>query len=380
MDLRDRGFMQQALALAESSLGLASPNPPVGCLIVRKDEVVGRGWHEYALRDHAEFRALIQAGAQARGATAYVTLEPCTHYGRTPPCAAALKEAGVQRVVLALADPNPNVSGAGIEWLRSAGITVDVGLLHEECARIIEPFACHATTGIPLVVCKAGMSLDGRIGTAGAPGGRVTSPAGLEFGQQQRLQLDAILVGVGTALADNPRLTYRGALPKARPLLTVVLDSSLRTPADARLFENASPPSVLIFCRTDAPAERRRKLEGRGAEIVSVSGGAGGLDLKEILGELGRRKILGLLVEGGSEVHWAFLSAELADKFLFIIAPLILGGVHAVPCVGGAGYEGAEDAPPFRIGRHFFAGPDLILEAYPKYSRSILSPWRCDQQ
>jgi diaminohydroxyphosphoribosylaminopyrimidine deaminase/5-amino-6-(5-phosphoribosylamino)uracil reductase len=380
MDPQDISFMREALSLAEDSLGLASPNPPVGCVIVREGEVVGKGWHEYAARDHAEVRALAQAGRQAHGATVYVTLEPCSHFGRTPPCASALKEAGVRRAVVAHVDPNPNVRGSGIEWLRSAGITVDVGLLHDESARVIEPFACHVTTGLPLVVCKAGMSLDGRISTARDPGGRITSEAGCDFGQQQRLQLDALLVGVGTVLADNPRLTYRGALRKERLLLTVVLDSLLRTPADALLFRNASPPCVLIFCRADAPAERRRELEASGAEIVSVSQGPGGLDLNEVLRELGRRRILGLLVEGGSEVHWSFLSAELADKFLFIIAPVVLGGIQAVPCVGGIGYACAGAAPPFRISRHFFAGPDLILETFPKYSRSILSPWRCGER
>lgn len=376
MDPRDLDFMREAIALAEKSLGLASPNPPVGCVIVQEGQVVGRGWHEYAARDHAEVRALAEAGMRARGGTAYVTLEPCSHFGRTPPCVDALRHAGIRRVVVSRMDPNPKVCGAGIDELRAAGVTVETGLLLEEGARIIEPFACHVTTGLPLVVCKAGMSLDGRISAAGDRGGRITSEAGRAFGQQQRLHLDALLVGIGTVLSDNPALTYRGDLPKAQPLITVVLDSSLRTPVQARLFENADPSRVLIFCGADAPAERREELEGRGAEIIRVPRAREGLDLREVLAVLGKRGILGLLVEGGSAVHWSFVSAQLADKFLFIIAPTVLGGVGAVPCVGGQGYPSAGDAPPFRIGRHFFAGPDLVLEAYPKYSRSILSPWR----
>ncbi|MBZ5495394.1 MAG: bifunctional diaminohydroxyphosphoribosylaminopyrimidine deaminase/5-amino-6-(5-phosphoribosylamino)uracil reductase RibD [Acidobacteriia bacterium] len=375
MNPQDRKFMRRALALAGKSLGLASPNPPVGCVIAQGDEVVGQGWHEYATRDHAEVRALAEAGIQARGSTAYVTLEPCVHYGRTPPCASALIAAGVRRVIVARVDPNPIVSGKGIGALRAADIDVELGLLQAEAGRNIEPFACHVTTGLPLVVGKVGMSLDGRIAAAGNPGARITSDEARKFGQQLRLQLDALLVGIGTILADDPQLTYRGKLPKARPLITVVLDSLLRTPPGARLFRSDPAPHVLIFCRPDAPLQRRRELEAAGAEIVPVEHGPEGLDLNRVLRELGERKVLGLLVEGGSEVHWSFLSARLVDKFQFIIAPMVLGGRQAVPSVGGAGYPSAGEAPRFRISRSLQAGPDLILEAYPSYSRSILSPW-----
>jgi diaminohydroxyphosphoribosylaminopyrimidine deaminase/5-amino-6-(5-phosphoribosylamino)uracil reductase len=376
MDSHDHKFMRQAMALAEKSLGLASPNPPVGCVIVQVDEVVGRGWHEYSARDHAEVRALAEAESRARGATAYLTLEPCVHYGRTPPCVSALIAAGVIRVVVAQVDPNPKVAGKGIAALRSAGIEAELGLLQAEAARIIEPFACHVTTGLPLVVSKVGMSLDGRIAAAGnSSSGWITSEEGRGFGQHLRLQMDALLVGIGTVLMDNPQLTYRGDLPKTRPLVPVVLDSFLRTPPDARLIQSTAPQGTIIFCRPDAPQERRRALQAKGAEIVELAYGPHGLDLNQTLAELGRRKILGLLVEGGSEVHWSFLSANLVDKFFFIIAPMILGGRNAVPSVGGVGYASAEDAPRFRIARSLSAGPDLILEAYPSYSRSILSPW-----
>jgi len=373
MGSHDLRFMRQALELAERSLGLASPNPPVGCVIVQSDEIAGRGWHEYATRDHAEVRALADAAGRTSGATAYVTLEPCVHYGRTPPCVSALIDAGVTRVVVAQVDPNPKVSGKGISALRSAGVDVDSGLLRHESARIIEPFARHVTTGLPLVVSKVGMSLDGRIAAAAQPGGRITSEEGRKFSHHLRLQLDALLVGIGTVLADNPRLNYRGELAKARPLLTVVLDSFLRTPPDARLLQvNARP---LIFCRLDAPRERRRALEAEGAEIVPLVHNASGLDLNQVLKELGNRDILGLLVEGGSEVHWSFLSAQLVDKFFFVISPMVLGGKTAVPSVGGVGYPTVEEAPRFCIARSFSVGSDQVLEAYPKYSRSPASPW-----
>ncbi len=375
MNVPDTEYMRRAIALAEKSIGLASPNPPVGCVIVLGDKIIGEGWHEYASRDHAEVRALAVAGPAARGASAYVTLEPCVHFGRTPPCVPALISAGVARVCVAHKDPNPVVCGKGIDQLRAAGIEVELGLLQAEVARVIEPFARHATTGLPLVVGKAGMSLDGKIAPSRARRGRITSQEGLDFGQQLRLHLDAILVGIGTVLADNPELTYRGARAKARPLKAVLLDSLLRTPPGARVLHASPDPRVLIYCCAEAPEDRRRALEAEGAEIVAVPRSPVGLELGTVLQDLGKRGILGVLVEGGSEVHWSFLSSGLVDKFYFIISPLVLGGKDAVPAVGGRGYESIADARRFRITRVVHAGPDIILEAFPSDSKSILSPW-----
>jgi diaminohydroxyphosphoribosylaminopyrimidine deaminase/5-amino-6-(5-phosphoribosylamino)uracil reductase len=375
----DHAHMERALILGERSSGLASPNPAVGCLIVRNGEVVGEGWHEYPAVHHAETRALWQAGERARGATAYVTLEPCSHQGRTPPCAESLIASGVKRVVVAQIDPNPQVSGNGIRRLREAGIEVDTGPERWELARraaaLIEPFARHVTSGLPLVVGKVGMSMDGKIAAAGHPGGRINSDQGRDFGQQLRLRMDAILVGVGTVLADDPLLTYRGPLPKSAALGAVILDSRLRTPPSARVFSAEPPRSVLIFCGPAAPVARRHELESRGAEILTLQPSPQGLPLDVVLGELGRRRFLGVLVEGGSLIHWSFLSSRLVDKFFFIVAPVVLGGAKAVPAVGGAGYPSAAEAPPFRIAALHRAGPDLVLEAYPAYSRSILSRW-----
>lgn len=279
------------------------------------------------------------------------------------------------RIVVAHPDPNPIVSGRGIGQIHAAGIEVGSGLLQAEAARIIEPFACHVTTGLPLVVGKVGMSLDGKIAPAGGRDAWITSEQGRSFGQQLRLQLDAIMVGIGTVLADNPQLTYRGELQKARPLRVIVLDSFLRTPLDARLLHAVPEPRVLIFCAPDAAAGRKRELESRGAEIVPAMRGEHGLDLIQVLRELGAREILGLLVEGGSEIHWSFLSSALVDKFFFIVSPLVLGGRKAVPAVGGTGYSSVTAAPRFRIADVTHAGPDTILEAYPTNSKSILSPW-----
>lgn len=374
----DRKHMKEALALAAKGIGLASPNPSVGCVAVKDERVVGRGWHEYARLDHAEVRALGEAGERSRGATVYVTLEPCCHQGRTPPCADLLVESGVRRVVVARIDPNPRVSGKGVERLRAAGIKVDVGLMAGQAGRIIEPFACRMTTGLPLVVSKVGMTLDGRIGIAGDHRDndrRITSPESREFGHSLRLGLDAILVGVGTVLSDDPELTYRGAPPKAKPLVRVVLDPWLRTPSNARLLQSGSPAPVLVFCNSEAATARRTELEKQGAEVAPVPYSGGELDLRAVLTELGERGVLGVLVEGGARVHWSFLSGAFVDLFYFIVAPFILGGSSAIPCVGGKGYSAIAEAPRFRISRSFSIGPDTVLEAYPSYSRSIISPW-----
>jgi diaminohydroxyphosphoribosylaminopyrimidine deaminase / 5-amino-6-(5-phosphoribosylamino)uracil reductase len=378
-DAADRRFMKKALALAEKGMGLASPNPSVGCCIVQDKHVVGRGWHEYATLDHAEIRALSEAAERARGATAYVTLEPCCHYGRTPPCADALIQAGVRRVVVARIDPSHKVAGRGIEVLRSSGIQVDVGLFSEEAGSLIEPFACHATTGFPLVISKVGMSLDGKIGTGFPEGRAITSPESREFGQRLRFSADALLVGIGTILSDDPELSYRGKASKSSPLIRVVLDSMLRTPAKARLFQVHPNSPVLIFCSQKAPHDRRTELESRGAEIIAISESDEGLDLHLILQELGKRNVLGLLVEGGSHVHWSFLSNNLIDCFYFIIAPFVLGGDHAIPSVGGKGYKATIDSPRFKIRRSYPVGPDMVFEAYPSYSKSIISPWIGDE-
>ena len=373
----DNKFMKQALRLAEKGAGVSSPNPSVGCVIVKNGAVAGRGCHEYAMRDHAEIAALREAGDAAHGATAYVTLEPCSHHGRTGPCADRLIQAGVRRVVIPLMDPNPRVAGRGIEKLRRAGLIVDVGILAGEAGKIIEPFACHATTGLPLVAAKAGMSLDGKIGTGFPEGRHITSPEGLEFGQSLRLKMDAVLVGVETVLADDPELTYRGRAPKGRPLTRVVLDSALRTPPSARLFEDRKTP-VLLFCAGCAPDARKTALESEGAEIVTVTEHGGELDLLKVLRELGKRNILGVLVEGGSRVHGSFLVRNLVDVFYFIVAPMVFGGASAIPVVGGRGYESTAAAPKFRLRRHYQVGHDIVLEAYPATSRSIVSPWQSE--
>ncbi|MEJ2109822.1 MAG: bifunctional diaminohydroxyphosphoribosylaminopyrimidine deaminase/5-amino-6-(5-phosphoribosylamino)uracil reductase RibD [Acidobacteriota bacterium] len=375
-DSADKNYMRMALNLAEKNIGMSSPNPSVGCVVVRNGKIVGRGWHEYDRMNHAEVQALAMAGDKSENATVYVTLEPCCHQGRTPPCTELLVRKGVRRVVVAHEDPNPRVSGGGIARLRSKGIRVDVGLLYGPAGQVIEAFACKMTTGRPLVLSKVGMSLDGKIGSGRKKGIRISSSGGLKHGQSLRLRSDAVLVGIGTLLSDDPRLNYRGAGTRRRPLMKVVLDSSLRTPIDAGVFSENTDNTVLIFCRQGNSTVRRRNLEKKGAEIVVVPTCDDFLDLDAILEDLAKRDVQGLLVEGGSRVHWEFISQKLVDRFDFIVAPLVLGGDQAVPSVGGEGYTATVDAPKFKIRRRYSAGTDLILEAYPSYSRSVISPWR----
>jgi diaminohydroxyphosphoribosylaminopyrimidine deaminase/5-amino-6-(5-phosphoribosylamino)uracil reductase len=287
-----------------------------------------------------------------------------------------LRQSGVRRVVVSAIDPNPLVCGKGIEKLRSGGIKVEVGLMREAGERMIEPFACHVRSGYPLVVAKVGMSLDGRIAVPGDRKHWISSEEARSFGQSLRHRMDAILVGIGTILSDDPQLTYRGPEPKTRPLIRAILDSNLRTPAGARVFRADPALPVILFCSARAPKNRQRELREKGAEIFVVPCSNGKLDIRSILKELGRRNVLGLLVEGGSAVHWSFVAAKLVDKFYFNLAPIVLGGSESIPAVGGQGYKSVPSSPRFKIVKHFEAGSDLILETYPTYSRSILSPWR----
>ena len=334
----DIAFMQRALDLARSTTGLASPNPQVGCVLVRDGAIIGEGVHLYDNFDHAEIVALLQAGRLARGATAYVTLEPCSHHGRTGPCADALIDAGIHRLVVATADPNPQVSGTGIARLQSVGIPVTVGVCQAEARDLNDAFAHWIQTGRPLVTLKAALSADGYI--APAPGQQtvrkiqwVTGPDAREEVQFMRHASDAILTGIGTVLADNPKLTDRSGLPRRRKLLRVVLDSRLRTPLDSELVQTASN-DVLILCDTQAEAEAADVLEAAGIEVVRIPGERGQLDLDAVLDLLGQRHILNLLLETGSHLNAAFLAADLVDKAVLFSSRKNLGP-DAIPFAAG---------------------------------------------
>ena len=346
MDLRDQvdaEWMRRALGLARGSVGLASPNPCVGCVLVRDGVVVGEGAHHYDAFDHAEIVALKQAaerGSDVAGATAYVTLEPCSHHGRTGPCADALIAAGVGRVVMSTVDPNPLVSGRGLERLRAAGVEVVTGVGEQEARALNDGFARWIRTGRPLVTLKAALSVDGMLAPPAAQRrvGQVhwlTSAAAREEVQRMRHGADAVLIGIGTVLADDPLLKDRSGLARRRVLLRVVLDSRLRLPLDSQLVRSAAG-DLLVFCGLEASGERLRALEGVGVEVVRVEGDGGRLELEGVLVELGRRKILSLLLECGAELNGAFLTAGLVDKVVLFYAETELG-VTAVPFAVGVG-------------------------------------------
>lgn len=323
----DRAFMTRALLVAERGRGRTSPNPMVGAVIVRDGAVVGQGAHLEAGTPHAEVHALAEAGARARGATLYCTLEPCAHQGRTPPCAPQVAAAGISRAVIAMIDPNPRVAGRGIATLREGGLTVDVGLCQSEAARANAPFVTWITKRRPHVTIKFAMSEDGFVGRRG-PRVRLTGDAMDRLMHRQRAEIDAIAIGSGTLMADDPALTPRGAF-RARPLMRVVFDWRLRADAGRRLFATLDTGPVLVFTTRDAQAAHEaatRALARRGIEVIALPS----RDLAGALSVLGERAITSLLVEGGPTLQDAFAAAGLVDRVQRIVTPVVLGdGVRA---------------------------------------------------
>lgn len=324
---QDASFMRIALEEARKGQGRTAPNPCVGAVVVREGEIVGRGYHQRAGTPHAEVNALDDAGELAAGATLYVTLEPCNHTGRTPPCTRAILQAGIKRVVVGMNDPNPTVAGGGNAFLASRGIEVASGVLAEECTALNRAFAKHITTGLPWVVMKAGISLDGRISHGPGLAGRITGEASWLFTHRLRNTLDAILVGIGTALIDDPSLTTRlPASESGRDPVRIVLDSHLRLPPRAKLLTQKSQAPTWIFCDGDAPGAAEESLTRSGAVVFRVSTGDDGrLDCREIMARLGRNGITSVLVEGGAEVHASLLRAGLVDEVYVFVAPMFIG-------------------------------------------------------
>jgi diaminohydroxyphosphoribosylaminopyrimidine deaminase/5-amino-6-(5-phosphoribosylamino)uracil reductase len=328
--------MARALSLAARGLGETNPNPAVGCVVVRGDRVVGEGFHARAGGPHAEVAALRQAGPRARGATLYVTLEPCAHHGRTPPCAPLVRDAGVARVVAAVRDPFPLVRGRGLGLLREAGVAVAVGTLAGAAERLSAPFLAAARHGRPYVLLKAATTLDGRIATASGRSKWITSPAERAQARWLRRLHDAVAVGIGTALADDPLLLP--APRTRRPFTRVVLDSRLRLPTTSRLVRTASAraPVVVVTTAASARSPRAGPLTACGVEILTAGADAGGrLRLDEALATLQGRGITSVMVEGGSELLGGFLRARLVDEIALFRAPIVLGGRGSRPAFGG---------------------------------------------
>jgi diaminohydroxyphosphoribosylaminopyrimidine deaminase / 5-amino-6-(5-phosphoribosylamino)uracil reductase len=359
------GPMQQAFQLAQQGRGLTSPNPTVGAVIVRDDEVVGRGFHTWAGRDHAEIVALREAGELAGGATLYVTLEPCSHHGRTPPCVEAIQRAGVARVVVAMQDPNPQVSGQGIAQLRAAGVDASIDQAYAPAAEALnEPFVHFMKTGRPLVTIKAALTLDGKIAAPQDNYGWLTSEVARADVQQVRHYSDAILTGLGTVLEDDCLLTDRSGRERSRPLLRIVLDSQLRIPLTSKMITSANG-DVMVVGTSSAPVDRRKALEQAGIQVLIADGPTGRTDPAAVIEYLAQERYLSLMVEAGAKVNGTLLDAQLADKVLFYYAPKILGGMKSLPVVGGQGRMRRADAILLeRVTVHPISTNEFAVEAY----------------
>jgi len=389
----DARFMQQALELARRGIALASPNPRVGAVVVSAEgKMVGRGSHTYDGVKHAEVLAIETAGGRASGGTLYLNLEPCSHVGRTGPCAEAIVAADIKRVVAAMRDPNPLVAGRGFEMLQAAGIEVVEGLYEAEARKLNEAFAKYIRHKTPFITLKTAMTLDGKIApppgdsispstmsSMAATGGWITSEVARAHVHEMRHANDAIMVGVGTIIADDPLLTDRTGLPRRRPLLRVILDSRLRIPLDSRVVRTADY-DVAVFC-CFAEERKRRELEERGIMVEQVpmrqpledgtipfpSGAPtsdGRPDLERVMNKLGEREITSVIIEGGAMVNWAALSVGIVDKIFFYYAPKILAGTGSIPLALGTGYRRFSEAAYVRsLTLHRF-GEDFAVEGY----------------
>jgi diaminohydroxyphosphoribosylaminopyrimidine deaminase/5-amino-6-(5-phosphoribosylamino)uracil reductase len=357
-------LVSRSLELARRGVGLVSPNPLVGCVVVSANgELVGEGTYLYDDVTHAEVIALEMAGGRAKGGTAYISLEPHSHHGKTPPCTDALINAGITRVVAPIEDPNPLVSGKGFAKLRESGVDVITGILAEEAAKLNEKFICWHKKKRPFVHLKLAMSLDGRISLNRSVSTALSGESALKRVHELRHEHDAILIGANTALVDNPMLTDRSGRPRRRPLARVVLDNSLRLPKEHALVTTANDVPTLVFTSNIDPVDTDPLTE-RGVDVIPIEGGP--RNLREVMDELYRREIQSVLVEGGTEVAGAFIDAKLVDKITFLIAPIIIGGHNAPAAIGGKGVESLCNGmrvSDITVERH---DTDVEITGYPK--------------
>jgi len=367
----DCAFMRRALDLAQQGRLTVHPNPRVGCVVVRPagkgepSRILGEGYHRRQGMPHAEREALAACVEPPQGATAYVTLEPCCHHGATPPCTEALLQAGIARVVVAVADPFPQVRGKGIELLRQHGVQVDVGLLEED-ARYLNRFFFHFhTRGLPWVILKAAVSLDGKLATRTGHSQWITGEEARAHAHEIRAEVQAILAGIQTVLADDPRLTPRPAsLPEAgwHPPLRVVLDPELRIPYDAQLLKTVKRAPVRIYCSREVPETLAQALRGRGAEVERTGGTAHRLNLTEVLASLARSGVSGVLVEGGARIHTAFLEANLVNEVMVYVAPSLIGGKEAPTFYMGRGVDTIQQSMRLERLRRIHLGEDTLIQ------------------
>jgi len=361
--------MSMALKLARRALGRTSPNPAVGAVLVKDGRVVGEGYHHAAGEPHAEVEAIRAAGSDACGAELFVTLEPCNHHGRTPPCTEAILDAGIKRVYYGMDDPNPGVRGGGANTLTSNGVEVWGHVAENRCRRINEIYVTNVTMRRPFVFLKLAMSLDGRIATRTGDSQWITSGQSRQKVHRLRDKVSAIMVGIGTVLADNPSLNTRLKKGKGRDPLRIVADSNLRIPPEARLFNSSSDAGVIIATRRNPPKNKVEELERRGVKVLRTKG-KDRVDLKDLLYRLYGIGVTSLLIEGGANLAWAAIKDRVIDRCLFFYAPIIIGGVAAPSGIEGLGVSRLEEAPRLEDVRSFRVGPDILLDGrivYPEY-------------
>jgi len=360
--------MKTALSLAKKAEGRTSPNPMVGAVIVKDGEIVGRGYHKMAGGHHGEINALMEAGDKARGSELYINLEPCSHFGKTPPCADAILKAGIKKVFVAMEDPNPQVSGEGIKRLRDAEIDVTVGLMEKEAKKLNEAFIKHITTGMPLVTLKAALSLDGRLATRTGDSKWVTGEKARRYVHRMRDRADAILVGLGTVKKDDPSLTTRLPGKKGKDPVRIVLDERLNISPSAKIFK-ASGRAKVIIATTDLAAQKDiDRISKLGVEVLIFRNSKGFVPFRPLLENLGKMGITSLLIEGGGEINASALKEGIVDKVAIFYAPKIIGGREAVGFVGGEGIVSLSDAIALERISTRRMGEDLLVEGYIKGS------------
>ena len=359
----DEKYMRMALRLAEKANGRTSPNPMVGAVVVKNGHVVGRGYHRKAGEPHAEAIALKKAGPAAKGATLYVTLEPCSHTNkRTPPCTPLVIWSRVKRVVIAMIDPNPRVSGGGIRTIKKSGTELVTGVLEAEAKKLNEAFIKHVTTKMPFVTLKIAQTLDGKIATASGESKWITGEEAREEGRRLRDINDAILVGINTVLKDNPSLTTR--VPGGRDPIRVIVDSRLRMPLNAKVLIQKSPAKTIIATLSNVPESKIKKLQDIGAEVLTIKSAHGRVDLQDLVKKLGKKDIMSVLIEGGAEVNASALKSNIVDKIVMFIAPTIMTGKDSLCSIGGISPKTVDQAIKLGSVTSRFVGQDLMIEGY----------------
>lgn len=363
----DTKFMREALRQARKGFGRTSPNPAVGAVIVENGIVIAKGYHEKAGLPHAEINAIKKADEKASGCTLYVTLEPCNHYGRTPPCTESILKAGISRVVVGMKDPNPNVSGGGSEFLQKNGIDVISGVLEKECRDLNEAFLKYTLEKRPFVIAKAAVTLDGWTATATGHSKWITNDKSRQYVHRLRDQVDAVMVGVGTVLADDPQLTTRLKRGRGKDPLRIVIDSCLRTPPDAKVVNHTSSADTIIAVGSEVPATALERFEKNGVWTMSCPTTNGRIDLTALMDILAEKSVSSILLEGGATLAGAMLRKKLVDKYHVFTAPKILGGGDGIPMVAGVGPKKMDHSVLLKDVQFRRFGNDIMVTGYPEY-------------